>query len=114
MKNIDEKLNEEIERLYSKIQEGKMEQNSIELFTYMWLSELKDRRIEEKNISFYRSNVHLNKNEMLHFEANTKKELIESMKNTLSYRFKNDKINTIYIYSLTEIDTLSYEELLNK
>ena len=115
MENIDEKLNREIDRLYSKIQDGTMEQNSTELFTYMWLAELRDRRIEEKEINFYRANVSLNKNEMLHFEANTNEKLIESMKNTLSSdRFKNDKINDIYIYSLKEIDKLSYEELLNK
>lgn len=47
MKIDDDKLNQEIERLYKKIQDGTMEQNSTELFTYMWLAELRDRRAEE-------------------------------------------------------------------
>ena len=47
----DEKLNEVINDLYKKIEDGTMEQNSIELFTYMWLAELRDRRLEEENIS---------------------------------------------------------------
>lgn len=46
MRIDDDKLNQEIERLYKKIQDGTMEQNSTELFTYMWLAELRDRRVE--------------------------------------------------------------------
>lgn len=110
-----DKLNKEIERLYSKIKDGTMEQNSTELFTYMWLSELRDRRLEDENISYYRANVYLNKNEMVHFESSNKEKLIESMKNTLSSnQFKDDFVSKIMIYALKEIDTLLYEELLNR
>ena len=110
-----DKLNKEIERLYLKIKDGTMEQNSTELFTYMWLSELRDRRLEDENISYYRANVYLNKNEMVHFESSSKEKLIESMKNTLSSsRFKDDFVSKIMIYALKEIDTLLYEELLNR
>lgn len=109
------KLNKEIDRLYSKIKDGTMEQNSTELFTYMWLSELRDRRLEDENISYYRANVYLNKNEMVHFEASSKDKLIENMKNTLSSnRYKDEFISEIIIYSLKEIDRLSYKELLNR
>ncbi len=51
LESEQDKLNKEIERLYLKIKDGTMEQNSIELFTYMWLPELRDRRLEEENIS---------------------------------------------------------------
>lgn len=46
----DEKLNEVINDLYKKIEDGTMEQNSIELFTYMWLAELRDRRKQDKSV----------------------------------------------------------------
>lgn len=46
----DKKLDEEINKLYKKIEDGTMDQNSIELFTYMWLSELRDRRNENSRI----------------------------------------------------------------
>lgn len=50
IKMNDEKLNEVINYLYKKIEDGTMEQNSIELFTYMWLAELRDRRKQDKSV----------------------------------------------------------------
>lgn len=44
------KLDKEIDRLYSKIKDGAMEQNSTELFTYIWLAELRDRRKSENSV----------------------------------------------------------------
>ncbi|AIY85335.1 hypothetical protein U729_3092 (plasmid) [Clostridium baratii str. Sullivan] len=112
MNIANKKLDEEINRLYKKIEDGTMEQNSIELFTYMWLSELRDRRNEEDNINYYKADVYLNKNEILHFESRTKETLIDSVKCTLSDdRFKNDKVNEAYIYAVKQIDRLSCEEL---
>lgn len=108
----DKKLDEEINRLYKKIEDGTMDQNSIELFTYMWLSELRDRRNEEYDVNYYKADVYLNKNEILHFESKTKETLIESVKCTLSDdRFKDDKVNEVYIYAVKQIDRLSSEEL---
>ena len=46
----DEKLNEVINTYIKKIEDGTMEQNSIELFTYMWLAELRDRRMQDKSV----------------------------------------------------------------
>lgn len=46
----DEKLNEVINDLYKKIEDETMEQNSIELFTYMWLTELRDRRKQDRSV----------------------------------------------------------------
>lgn len=107
-------LNKEIDRLYAKIKDGTIKQNSEELCTYMWLLELRDRRLEDKKISYYRTNVYLNKNEMVHFESSNKDKLIASMKNTLSSnQFKNECISKIIIYALKEIDRLSYKELLD-
>lgn len=50
IKMDDKKLNEVINDLYKKIEDETMEQNSIELFTYMWLTELRDRRKQDKSV----------------------------------------------------------------
>ena len=50
IKMNDEKLNEVINNLYKKIEDGTMEQDSIELLVYMWLSELMDRRKQDKSV----------------------------------------------------------------
>lgn len=62
----------------------------------------------------YRAKVSLNKNKTVTFETDTKEKLLGHMKRTLSSeRFSDETINEITIYEVKEVESLTYEQLLN-